>query len=195
MIAVLGLSISMMMPQISPVDLHSPDARQDEILDKIIPRIDVKDVPLHLVLKRIFTEVKAKYSVESAIDQNLLVSAHLVNAKLEYVLIQILNQHGFTFRNENKSFFIIDRSDPDLTRGDLAVEMPEFLAGQETSRYKFKNNFLFVSPKRTIGGAFELASEAANLAVPGTPKEARGSIRSSTAPSLVPKIKLTKGWQ
>ena len=162
MVIALGLSISMMASPSVVRSVNQP-AIQGEVLDKVIPSIDVTDIPLHELLSKLFTEVKTKYRVEPGIDQNTPITLKINHAKFELILQNVLAQVGATFRYEGKNFDIIDRREYfGISR--LDYKMTEFLPGSETSKSRLTNAFQFLTPKRTIGGTLDLFLERARTA-------------------------------
>ena len=155
MVLALGLTMAMMASR--------PIVTQDDLLDKIIPSIDVTNIPLHELLERLFTDAKSKYRVEPGIDQNTPITLKIDHAKFELVLQNVLAQVGATFRYEGKNFKIIDRREYfGISRLDYKIA--EFLPGSETSKCRLSNPVQFLTPKRTIGGTLDLLLESARNA-------------------------------
>lgn len=115
MIAVLGLSISMMMPRISPVDLHLPVARQEEILNTMVPSFRCIDEDAVMIIKRLF----AIYHVPVLISPDIKgrITLDMKRSKFELVLQNICNQAEATYRYEDSIFYIIKR-DPAISVED-----------------------------------------------------------------------------
>ncbi len=163
MIAVLGISLALMMPGLPAIHMPLPMPVQGDVLDTIIPSFVCKDEDARAVLKRLFGGVHQKYWVSPEVELMGTITLKLDNTKFELVLQHVLNQVGFTYRYDKGAFLILDRGD---NYGDPGPpeDLREFSPRDSTSRFVIKNSGLFMAPRRTVGGTFNLMTEAMEAA-------------------------------
>jgi hypothetical protein len=151
----LGLSLTILLSQ--------PITTQGDILDKIIPNIDVKDANAIDVLKNLLKDVHMKMWVSPEIELAGKITLKLHNAKFEVVLQHILNQVNFTYMYLDHTFLFLPREGPGWDPAP-PVDLPIFQSKGFTSKYSIKNSNLFLTPKKTMGGTFDLLTEATRSA-------------------------------
>ncbi len=163
MIAILGLSIALTMPRFPASTLPPLALIQGDVLDTIIPSIDVKEANVHVVLKKLFDDAHLKMWVSPEIELVGKITLKLENSRFELVLQNILSQVSFTYMYKNRTFLIIPKT---WNGGDPGPpeNLPIFHPEVPTSKYVLRNPKLFLTPKRTIRGTFDLLTEAARSA-------------------------------
>jgi hypothetical protein len=80
---------------------------QDDILNKVIPSVEYLNADLREVLKSLFKQVDANYSIAPEIQGTVTLS--LKGQKFELVLQNILSQVDATYRYEGGVFVIVRR--------------------------------------------------------------------------------------
>ena len=84
---------------------------QGDILDHKISSAEYQNSDLREVLKTLFKEVNASYSIPPDIQGQITLS--MKDAKFELVLQNVLNQVGATYRYEGGVFVILKREPPE----------------------------------------------------------------------------------
>ncbi|MEI8281220.1 MAG: hypothetical protein WCG75_02330, partial [Armatimonadota bacterium] len=84
---------------------------QGDILDHQISSAEYQNSDLREVLKTLFKEVNASYSIPPDIQGQITLS--MKDAKFELVLQNVLNQVGATYRYEGGVFVILKREPPE----------------------------------------------------------------------------------
>jgi hypothetical protein len=95
---------------------------QGDILDHQISSAEYQNSDLREVLKTLFKEVNASYSIPPDIQGSITLS--MKNAKFELVLQNVLNQVGATYRYEGGVFVILKREPTGPVAGSGDGETP-----------------------------------------------------------------------
>ena len=101
---------------------------QGDILDHKISSAEYQNADLREVLKTLFKEVNASYSIPPDIQGSITLS--MKDAKFELVLQNVLAQVNATYRYEGGVFVILKREDPTLANPSQDPNAPPTKAGK-----------------------------------------------------------------
>jgi len=101
---------------------------QGDILDHMINSAEYQNSDLREVLKTLFKEVNASYSIPPDIQGSITLS--MKNAKFELVLQNVLGQVGATYRYEGGVFVIVKREAAPTPGGGETPDLPKSGAGK-----------------------------------------------------------------
>ena len=96
---------------------------QGDILDHVINSAEYQNADLREVLKTLFKEVNASYSIPPDIQGSITIS--MKSAKFELVLQNVLNQVSATYRYEGGVFVIVKREAPTTQTGGNDNTVPD----------------------------------------------------------------------
>ena len=150
MVTTLALSMELLAPR--------PIAAQGDVLDRIIPSFEVKDMDVADAFKVLFKQVDGKFWKSPIIRGKITLK--LGRTKFELVLQNVCSQVHATYRYERKTFVIVKREEGGDLYDDEQKEYFGFSPLNPSARFNLQNTSLFLSPKRTKGGTFDLLKEA-----------------------------------
>ena len=139
---------------------EEPPKIQDDLLDTILPEVEFFNVDVREALRQLLKKTGANYTVDPEIQGKLML--RLTNVSYEQAIQFICTSVHATYSYRNKTFFFTRQR----MEGDPApdYDATTFVPAGYTSRIEITNGKLFLSPRRTKGGTFDLLSEAFNLA-------------------------------
>ena len=105
---------------------------QGDILDHKILSAEYQNSDLREVLKTLFREVGASYSISADVQGSVTMS--MKDAKFELVLQNVLAQVGATYRYEGGTFVIIKREPVQTGETTNGVEPPKTKSGEITRK-------------------------------------------------------------
>ena len=145
-----------------PIQLPPKSTHLDEILGRIIPNFEGISVDFRTTLTELFRTLGVKVWISPELEGKISLSMKQV--KFEFLLQNFCAQVNATYRYERDTFLIVERSDRSEFNSANSRKLYSFAPGFPSSQVSISQKSLFLSPKQTKGGTYDLLMESIKTA-------------------------------
>lgn len=126
--------------------------------------ISVDHADVREALKQLFRQYRSQYSIAPEVQGTVTVD--IKHVEFETALRCVLNQVGGNFRMETGIYVCYKIGNPSSGWSPMMMlpAFPDFRPGRFSASLDIKNVDLFKTPRRTVGGTYDLLVEAAEAA-------------------------------